>query len=487
LKQRLDDDINCEFKSLKAVMELKTWLDDFLLQYAKLNTIITSAFMSRLRMLGDVLSKMNSTQTMDNDLHNGDSLVYDVESSIENLLFESMMDMEDLAEEELVFTLENEYYKAKYRNILGVELVTEADTSINNNAKTTTTTTTITNTLNNAKDSAGGFINKLTELIKKFFNDLKNKFNTSVTKLISNSDKYKNVIANIGVLEGRSYNNVQINNFSPYHKFPYTKIVTDMESMKKWLDGAATNIKASIQNSDENTIKNNMFSFIDKFDGTKEITSKELVNYFKFASFNIPENVTVANGELKSIITTEYIPFVKDFQNNTYVNNILTQVEEINKSLEALVKACNTVESTPTTTPNAGEKEVITASYKDIAKGSLIIEAEESQTADGGKTDPNKGNNTNNQNTNQGNEAANDANKNTLASMKPKLSTIKAMTCLFTGSICMAINPRLRYYVDRLSDLIPKNANTQTVTTTQTTQTQTTNQPEAAPAEETNT
>lgn len=447
LTKRFESNVNGEFSDSEAVNELKIFMKDLNEQLEVLTNEIATGFMKRLKTIGETLTEVESlgktpeTTTDVTPVASDNCIDYAEEA------FKDELRLYDEETENVFKSLEMSYYAEKARVLRGVNVIFEADNTqpnsgtnvtSNNVAATTNTSsqannTQVSNSANNnnstkpiVTDNSGNNANNqgsksttvntsgMVQSINKWIEDKINQFIDLIAKQGDAKNK-KWIALNKDNLLNRSYNNVAIK-ILPYNNMPTETIFADIKSVSNSIKSLNPQVLQSIKTQDD--LYKKLFPSMGGLSGDN--ISDQIKNYYKTKTISQSEMVTIANGNLKTFVSDQMIPYCEKYYNDFGSNSssLRNALKELSTSVENTLNAFNT--STKTESVN------------------IFTEA-------------------------------NDNNQNKEASLSEKANWITTAIKYYSGSILNALRERNKDYLNALNALVPKN-------TQQSSQTQQSNQ-----------
>ena len=437
LRKRFESNINGEFSDSEAINELKIFMKELDEQLREMTSTIATGFMNRLKAIGDVLTKVealgkNPADTSSTIPETSDSAIDFVESAFE----EELKDIEEETKN-LFHSLESSYYAEKSRVLRGTNVIFEADNAQPTNGTSTATNTaqpaTQTNTqqpvnneqtqqkttpvvtdnsqqqnTNATETNNTGIANSISKWIEEKINQLIDIINKEGNK------KYKKWLdLNKDNLMNRSYSNVAIK-MLPYNNMPANSVFNDITSVVNNIKSLNPTTLQSIKSQED--LYRKIFPFMSGL--TTDKLSDQIKNYYKTKTTEQSQVVTIANGDLKTFVSNEMLPFC-----TAYYNEYTAEGSSLRKSFNNLSSA-------------------VTNTLNSLNTGAVKESVDIFKEAD----DPNTNNNTQNQN-------------NSDASLQEKSKWLASAIRYYCGAIMNALRERNKDYLKALDGLVPKISN----------------------------
>ena len=350
LSTRFDNNINGEYKDMETTNEIKIFLKSLQEQFINMTDMVAQNFYIRLKSLGSILSTLNSNSNPFNNI----SVVSPVETSsslnISEAVYESILSDYEEDTKLLFESLERAYYAEKELALRGVKVIFEEETASTNNPTGTNnnqnndqnkqdTKVTINDNSNNGdNNNANNTGGNVVSNVVKFIEDIIEKYITNVDKTRIKVDN-KSIPAidwinqNKESILSRSYNNVSVN-VLPYHNIAPSDITNQIGTVKNAVTSLTQDNLKAISSKDQLYQKLFSFTSIKEANGT---INDQLSKYYKVKDAEL-KTVTIANGELKTIVSNSMIPYCEQ-----YLTNYKTSLDT---SLKALAEATdNTIKS----------------------------------------------------------------------------------------------------------------------------------------------
>ena len=396
LLERFGANINAEYKDVDTINQYKIFLTDFISVYRDFIENICGALITRLNNLNDSLEK--STETLQPNYVKPE--VTDSQLTAESFNFMDIVYKETVQsiEDEFRYNficLENEYVIRKHLQDTGYQLVIEKDEGTNTGSTgtngtttggTTTTTTSGTNsgsnqpstnttdnknntnssnnTQNNQnqnntngnqndqnKDNTKVQVNdnngngksstNVTGLIKKIIDKIITAFKNIAMKMAQKNDKWiqehKNALLN------RSYANVTVN-ILPYHNIPIQSFTDDPKKLTTNLNSITNQTLASLNS--EQDLYGKLFTFINGGINIQDggTLSDAITKYYKVGGSAKLEVVEIANGDLKSKINGDMIPYCEKYPHD-FLNSLTTTMNQLKESADNQVQKITSADS----------------------------------------------------------------------------------------------------------------------------------------------
>lgn len=377
LTNRFESNVNGEFSDSEAINELKIFMKDLSEQLEVLTGEIAAGFMKRLKTIGETLTEVESLgkepiTTTDVTPVTSDNCIDYVEEA-----FKDELRLYDEETENIFKSLETSYYAEKARVLRGVNVIFEADNAQPNggtNASTNNTTTTqnttvqsnntpsnntnntannntnttspqvIDNSNTNGNKSGGEKVNtsNIVQSINKWIDDKINQFIELIAKQGDTKNK-KWISLNKDNLLNRSYNNVAIK-ILPYNNMPTETIFNDIKSVSSNIRSLNPQTLQSIKSQDD--LYKKLFPSMGALTGDN--ISDQIKNYYKTKTTTQSEMVTIANGNLKTFVSNEMLPYCEKYYNDfgSDSSSLRTALKELSSSAEASLNAFNTTTKT---------------------------------------------------------------------------------------------------------------------------------------------
>lgn len=412
LQDRFSRNTNIEYSDIETINELNLFLSSFKESYEMTTRQIASNFYNRLKKLGEILSELSTSENTDSTqlLNISDSPMLNESVDFLDYAFESILDDIKMDDSGYFRALETSYYIEMNKVMRGVDVVIEADNStkpvVSDNSNSAQSTST-----NNNKNNSGNTTGLIAN-IKIFMNNIIDKFRNIVVKSKNKNNNWMREHQD-GIIN-RSYSNVSVQ-ILPYYKIKSSEILSDISSVK---DNVRKMTLQSLQNiKDVNSLYGALCPKVPnlKSSDNKESLSiaKQIENYYSTGANNgKKEMVTVANSDLKQIITSDMVPYCNDY-NEKFYNSIKSALNELGKISDDMIE-----------------------SY-------------------GGK----EGINANDNNTNTVEESISiftEADNNSEPNIKTKANWLKMFVKTYTGAILNTIRNRYNDYLTVLNSLAPK-------------------------------
>lgn len=408
LQKRFSANNNGEYTDFETINELKIFLSRLESQYRDMTIKVAEAFFDRLKVLGTNISTIKENLEDKLPIETSSNLDFS-EAFLDYVddMFESII--ESYEEENKIYfdALQRSYFVEKELVLRGVSTVFEADEPSTNNATQTTNNTNQDNNANtkvtvqdnnNQKTTSGntgGITSKISEFIRKTldrFLEFNGKTSTKNSKWLAE---------NKTELMNRSYNNVTVN-ILPYNNIPSNQITDEILKVQNNIKTITPQTLQSITSKD--ALYSKLFPFISG--GIKEANgslSDQFTKYYKVGNGQLQVK-PIANGELKTEITTVMIPFCEEYI-GSFKDMLDKNLSSLGKTLDETIATYNTT----TTTESV----------------SIFTEADENVP-------------------------------NTKNSMKEKAGWMSEAIRYYTGSVLNAVRDRNVDYLKVLSSLVPK-------------------------------
>lgn len=397
LNERYVNNINGEFKDLETVNELKIFMKDLIVQYRAYTEMVVSKMMKRLKEIGDIITSMESIINGEKEV---EPMTYPEPTDIINYtesVFDSIIEEIDSKNNLTFESLQLEYFSQKEKVNKGINVVYEDENTSGTQPVNNTKVTVQDNNTEQKQTTTQLNISKIGEWFRKIIEQFMNMFNKESKK---NAEWLAN---NKEGLLNRSYNNVTIN-ILPYKNVSPETITGDINKLTSNVNGLSPAVIAGIKTKEDMYKK--LFPFVQGGINTANPLKDQFVKYYKVGSAELAV-APIANGELKTEITSVIIPYCESYYNG-YIN-------EVNQALEGLTSAVD------------GLCDKFTSATPQTESVS-IFEAGENQPQDTNKE----------------------------ASMSEKASWIKEGIKYFEGSVLNAVRDRKNDYFKVLSSLAPK-------------------------------
>lgn len=395
LNDRYINNINGEFKDLETVNELKIFMKDLIVQYRAYSEIVVSKMMLRLKEIGEMITELSSIIYGERE---PEISTYPVPTDVINYtesVFDSIVEEIEQQNARIFESLQLEYYTEKERALKGVNVVFEDENASQPTQTTANTKVTIQdNNVENKQTPSQANISKIGEWFRNVIEQFMNMFNKESKK---NADWLRN---NKEGLLNRSYNNVTIN-ILPYKNVAPEVITGDIGKLTNIINGLSPAVVAGFKTKEDMYKK--VFPFIQGGVNTANPLKDQFVKYYKVGSAELAVG-PIANGELKSEITSVIIPYCESYYNG-YINDVQNGLNTLTSAVDSL---CDKFASGTTT------------------ESVSIFEADENQNA---SKEP---------------------------SMTEKAAWLKEGIKYFEGSILNAVRDRKNDYFKVLSSLAPK-------------------------------
>lgn len=395
LLERFGNNINSEYKDIDTINQYKIFLSDFISTYIDFIENVCGALITRLNNLNDSLEK--STETLQPNYVKPD--VTDSQLTAESFNFMDIVYNETVKSIEDDFRynficLENEYVIRKHLQDTGYQLVIEdgegtnagnsgnGGTSTGGSTPSTSTsgnssgsTQPSTSNANNAKANANnsnpsqnnqnnnqnqnGQNNNNTKvqvndnnnqskpstgiigLIKKIIEKIINAFRNIAMKMAQKNDKWikdhKNELLN------RSYANVTVN-ILPYHNIAVQAFTEDPKKLTTNLNSITNQTLASLNS--EQDLYGKLFTFINGGVNIQDggTLSDAITKYYKVGGSAKLEVVEVANGDLKSKIDGDMIPYCEKYPHD-FLNSLTSTMNQLKESADQQVQKITSADS----------------------------------------------------------------------------------------------------------------------------------------------
>ena len=324
LLDRFNKDVNGEFKDIDTVHELKIFLSDLSEQYEDIVRSIVKKFIIRLKKLGDIIADISfgsSEEDRDDYIVDEDQIPAD----FSEMAFESIIEEFDEETEEIFGRMNEIFFYGMESYLYGSEVMVEADdtkVSVQDNS-----TGTVGNAIANVQAKISQFIRNATDKFSEFVG-------RQGTKNIRWLDQ------NMEELQRRSYSNVTVN-ILPYNNMSKDNIIKDIRATVDKIRGLQVSTLSNWHSEDD--VLRDIIPAKDRI--TSENLKDGLEKYYKVGTGDL-KTQPVSNSALKTAVTGEYIPFVKDYYTN-FKN-------ELSASLQDLGKVADEKISTLLTTSNQG-------------------------------------------------------------------------------------------------------------------------------------
>lgn len=361
LLKRFASNINGEFKDAEAVNELKVFLSDLVDQYQKITILISGKLMHRLRLMGNILAELESSD--ESDMNQASPIAIDTDSTVDfsEGFRDAMYDEVENNTKAIMEHLELEYYSARMKLRNGVDVIYEADavqpstTNATGNKEQTTNASTVSvqdNTPAPAPQPGTPEANNI---------DVSGKFKTQADNFIAKVNKKaaKNkgwIDDNLDNLQSRSFSNVSINRINTNF---------DDQATIKSLNALADDITSLAKRPSDLQAIQTLGDVPGKL-GYNELAGlnadagieKQASNYFTTGSVTDPQTQNIANGELKTLVLNKILPRAKAFypsdpkSTDGTSNGIKDAVYRIGDAMSTL-KAASVGTAAPTTPGNS--------------------------------------------------------------------------------------------------------------------------------------
>lgn len=453
LQEDISNNVNNEFKDMETITELRVFLKSVRDQYIDMTNSIANNFMKRLKEIGNRLNILNSYNDESNVKSN------DVETSEED----SVIEIDDFDEEvsESVFDIiveskESEYmdtFKELQKSFIrekaliteGVITVFEAEqpaqgtnntnaqqnTNTNNgtnNANTNdakpkvidnsgnnnNTSTNNTNNQNQNSENNSTSLNSLIETVKNVWTKIVETLRNSSKKKAAHNQKF--IESNKQALLDRSYNNVAIE-VVPYNNKPIDGIISDLNKLASNVSSGMLTAQVIQGFNSKQDVVAKLLPFISGVNAEEDIKTQVYNFYAMGNTKTAPKTTTIANGQLKSLVANEMIPYCENYYSQTLETLIKVSMDIQNKLTD-------TIEKLNTGAPQNGNTNNVKESVD------IFTEADE--------------------------------NKNTETSMKSKANWAVDITRAYTNALTSVCDKRCNDYLSILNSLKPA---TQTTTT----------------------
>ena len=428
VRELFESDKNGELEYSETMNELKIFIESLEEQYRDLTRIATKRLLHRLKILANKADRCIDNMDGNPEEDPNEALDFNDRDDFFEEAVLSMIEEKNNMNDLMMEVLLKEYYAEREFQERGVHLVYEAPASTQpsvntgNTANTQQSNTKVTVTDNaGSSTSSGGKINqsKLTEIINGI-NSWFDKMMNSFTDMI-NRQKVKNgnwLANNKEALLGRSYSNVQVQ-ILPYEKgMPENTIRQNIDKMKTNIGAMnAANIQKVTSYED---MRAKLINFGPKFNNANSDEKTIITNYYKVGKLPM-EVETVANGEIKALVSNTLIPYCEKFY-TTFYEEIKNKMNEIKTSMENVTRT------------------YVSESVKEMENGLLFTEAPNNTTQ-------------NNENT------ANQTQTADSTGIATKSEWMRRSVSNYTGCVLNAIRDRNNDYLKVLFALAPKNTN----------------------------
>ena len=366
LEERFARNVNGEFKDMQTANELKVFLKDLREQFIDMTNKVGANLYTRLKQLSKDLILIDSDANTANDFVDGtDPVVTSSDIDFSESYYEAMIELEEDNAKKEFNTLQMEYYREKLLASENSKVIFEADEAPANNPtqnavtqlnqqvnqqnvgkENPSTKPTIVdnsgekNANGNPSQSSAAKFGNLIQKIQEWFQ----KTIEGLQKVMSDDKAAKNkkfIADNKDGLMNRSYNNVALK-VLPYKNHNFDAIRQDMSKVKSNVTQLnhqtiqALNTKADVYRK--------LFPFVQNLnvgDGEKAQITPQFMSYFKIGTVvNELQTITVANGELKTYVTTQVIPEAEQYY-DSFGKEALSFMQEMSDICKALLTKLN--------------------------------------------------------------------------------------------------------------------------------------------------
>ena len=344
LQERFADNINGEFADMETCNELKVFMKDLKEQYVDMTNTIANNAMTRLRTIGEKLVEMEATNpdvayTSDNVVAIDTSSDVDIsESAFDLLVEEKATEIKNHFNE-----LQKQYIREKMLALENVNVIFEAEAAPANGSTDNTKPTVIDNSKpednggNNTPQTSSATVNSVIDQILKFFEDMRNKMNNIITKNSKHNQEFLN--ANKDGLLNRSYNNVTIQIVN-YDNVTLETIKGQMNQLTHNVARLSPQVIQGFKSISD--VYKNLTPFISGMNATEDTEiKKQMYNFYAMGNVTSdPANKNVSNGELKTFVANEMIPYCETyygFMADTFVpftNDISDKLKDVASKLD---------------------------------------------------------------------------------------------------------------------------------------------------------
>lgn len=412
LQNRYADNINGEYTDFETINELKIFLGGLEEQYRALTEKVAAACYDRIKDLG---VKVNDAKNNETKI---DTTTIPIETSsnldfseayvdYNDFMFDFIMESYNEEHKNYFNALQRSYFTEKELALRGVTAIFEADapdtstsndTNANTQNKDATKNSTKVTIQDNSEESKGA-VGKLASKVSTFIRNTVDRFLEFIGKSAKKNLQW--LQENKDELNRRSYNNVTVN-ILPYTNIPSKQITDDILKLQNNIKTITPQTLQGLSNKDALYAK--LFPFISGgISEGKGALSDQFTKYYKVGSSELQVK-PIANGELKTQITTVMIPFCEEYLGG-YKDTLDKNLSSVGKTLDDTIATYNT----QTTTESV----------------SIFTEAE---------TD----------------------NANTQSNMTDKVKWMQEAVKYYTGSLLNAVRDRNVDYLKVLSSLVPK-------------------------------
>lgn len=403
LKSRFEKRINGEFNRSQSIIELQNYMEEFDDQFKYIVNMTAAKLMSRLKNLA-YMAQRHSMIINDDEKPVGFIESFDFLSDAIN----NEIEIYRIYSESTVKNLGKSFFKLNAYKEFGINVVFEADQdnqgtqptvddkgSNQDNKNDGSSTKVTVNDQSSTKTVNNGTMKTIIETLKKWFDNVLNRFDTLCERQKSKNTKWLN--NNKDILMNRRYVNVSASIIPYSENMDANKLLTELSNTANNITGLKTRLNTI---NDESDVVKTLFPNIKSTDLTK--FSEDCVRYFKVgnAELSVKE---YANTELGNLVKQTVIPFCEKYY-DSYVESMKTNINKIKSSLSTL------------------NESLVTESSDFIENGLLVFEAD----GDNG-------------------------------TVKNKMEWIRKYVKLYTGSALNAVRDRNNDYFKLLSALIPKN------------------------------
>lgn len=347
LTKRFSDNINGEFKDAESINELNIFMQEFSEQLSEFTNLVVSKLYARLVKFGNILSEITNPNEGDNSspetVLDADVDHTDYKRDYSECVFDQ--ELSDLREElkNEFHALERQYFIDRALSLRNVNLVLEAegDDANSTSPKVTDNDPQPTNNTNqqpNTQDAGNNIVNKIAQMIQKMIDS----FVEYINKASGKNEKW--IAENKDELLNRSYNNVSVQ-VVPYHRIKAEAILGDIQKLTNAVNSLTPqNLQAF--NSEDDAYRK-IFPFVNGqvTSGNTDVKT-QITNYYKMGdSKTAPQLVTIANGELKNVITTDMIPYCEAFY-SSFTDNLKNSLKKLADTTDSVIAKAN-ADSTP--------------------------------------------------------------------------------------------------------------------------------------------
>lgn len=416
LKDRFVNNVNTEYNDTQTVQEIIIFLDDFKTAYTDMCVDICRNFMDRLNCIDEIIKSVDASSELvgsaDGDvIKDTDDIIDTIATKISEstdyveMMYKLMYEEAERKREAEFRFLEENYYKDRMRELRGVDIVFEADTS--------TTPTVVDNSVQQGSGDAGAdklknFASNMGSNMSNFVKTLLDKFTDLLNRLKGSNTKW--LQDNEQGITSRDYKGVSVK-VLPYGNMDPNTLLQDINKL-------TNNVKSmtpqNIQNvQDKDDLYRKLFAFIPG--GISENAEGGIVGqmaqYYKVNKAKL-EVVEIKDDAVKTFVTGKVLPFAKTYNDN-YSNQLKSALENLAKAVDDTVKTYGGADAS-----------------------------------------------TQNQNNNQTNNTQNNTqNKNTASNITEKATWMSTAVKSFTGNALNVSRDRYSDYMKILKALAPANTN----------------------------